>query len=579
MKSASYSCRRANVGDVIPFPRHDVVESGYDFPSLTFPEHEPYGKVQEFFSQTLWFEDPFNSNLEHRGLVCFRPRSLFMWGDIMTEEPILRPGLLRRRIPYRRVLWLAGGTLIILSALTYLVIRQSQPPLPVKYLTAPVRSGSLSQSDSATGEIIPVNTFSVTSPSNATLTHLNVQLGQKVAAGSVLATFSDPALASQVAAQQKAVLNDQNQLSQLTSPTYAAAQQATISQIQDNLSQAQDQLAADQSAEVVSAPLSGTISQIAPAGGSVSQGQTVAVIAGKAISAPFSGTVQHISYSSGQFVSSGSTVLSMSSPAMNAKILGDESQVANYQAQLDKAELQGSSAQLTNAIGQARAQLQRDQQLLSQEQQALSNLVVKAPFSGQVVSLNSSPTATGKLLTLNDSHLMVTVPISETQVNAIHSGQVVHVSLPALSGKALTGSVQSIGPVGTYTNGVSTFPVNVSLNPTPGVRYGMTAQVAIVVKTINHALLVPLAAIHSRGSHNFVEIQDAQGQPTRMRVHVLLENSSTAAVKSPRLHVNDHVITATLTSATGKLHLKTKGRALRKGRPGPKGAKGRKKGL
>jgi RND family efflux transporter MFP subunit len=493
----------------------------------------------------------------------------------MIEQPASGHAL-RRKIPYPRVFILGGGTILILAALTYYVVHGSQPPAPAKYMTAPVRIGSLSQTDSATGEVVPANTFTVSTPANATLQNLNVHYEQQVASGTILATFTDPTLAGEVASQQATVLNDQNHVSELASPTYTASQNAALAQLQDNLSQDQAQLTADKSLGTITAPATGTVSHIVPAGTVVSQGQTVATVSGKNVSASISGTVQNLNVGSGSTVNAGSPLLSISSPQLTAKILGDESQVANVQSQLDKAELQDSPSQLSTQLSQAKAQLQRDQETLTQEQASLSGLTVKAPFSGQVVSLNTSSGT--KVLTLDSSSLMVSVPIPENQINAVHANQQVSISLPAVPNKSVSGHVQTIAPVGTYSNGVSTYPVNIALSDPPGVRYGMTAQVSIVIQSVQHAMLVPLAAIHSRGSHNFVETLGSNNQVSRVPVHIILTNNTTAAVKSRKLSSPDRVVTATLTSSSGKLHLKAKGRALHKGKKGGKGGKGAKGG-
>ncbi|MCL4352260.1 MAG: efflux RND transporter periplasmic adaptor subunit [Firmicutes bacterium] len=481
----------------------------------------------------------------------------------------------KRGFPYSRVVLLAGSTVLVLSALTYLVIRSSHPPAPTRYLTAAVHQGALSETDSATGEVVPANTLTVSVPANATLTHLNVHLGQSVAAGSVLATFSDPTLASQVAAQQATVLGDESQVSELSSPAYAAAQQASITEAQDNLNQAENQLAADRALGTVRASVSGTVTQILPTGTTVISGQTVAMVTNTPITAPFSGTIGSVNAHSGQDVTAGTPLVGLSSAALNAKIFGDASQVANFQAQLNKVSLQDSPSQLATALVQAKAELQRDQQTLTQEQQALSGLVVTAPFPGQIVALNSSPTPSGKLLTLDSASLMVSVPVPETQVHAIHVGQPVTITLPALPGHPDQGTVQSLAPVGVYANGVSNFPVNVSLSNSGGILYGMTAQVSIVVQTVKNAWLVPLAAIKTHGSHYFVDILSGNSTTTitRVPVQVLLENATTAAVGSHRLAPADRVITATLTSPSGKLHLKTRGRAVHKGAGRKKGGK------
>lgn len=489
----------------------------------------------------------------------------------MATPNLPTPPSTHRRMPYPRIVLLAAGTLVVLSALTYGIIRSTQPPAPDKYLTAAIHTGSLVQTDSATGEVVPAETDPVSVPTNAAVTQLDVHLGEAVSAGTTLATFSDPTLAAEVASQQAAVAAQANQVSLLTSSSYAASQQDAITQAQDNLTQAEDTLASDRAAGTVATPAGGTVSHLVAVGTVVTSGQTVAVVTGKNVEAPVAGTVQAVYVADGDRIGAGAAVLSVTSPALTAKIVGDESHVAGLQGALDKAAAQDSPAQVATAVDQAQAQLARDQQTLTQEQQALSKLVVTAPFAGEITTLD--PATPAKLLTLSSASLLVTIPIPETQVAVIHAGQPVNLSLPALPGTAVSGTVQSIAPVGVYSNGISNFPVNVTVSNPGGVRYGMSAQVGIVVHTVHHALLVPLAAIQTHGSHNFVDLLGANSHVTRAPVHVLLENTTTAAVQSPHLADNDRVITAVLTSSSGKLHLKAKGRAVHK-----KHAKGKKGG-
>ncbi|PSR36511.1 MAG: hypothetical protein C7B44_08605 [Sulfobacillus thermosulfidooxidans] len=479
---------------------------------------------------------------------------------------------LHRKLPYPRVILLAAGTVTVLSALTYGVIRSTEPPSPVKYLTAMVRRGSLSETDSATGEVVPAETDTVAVPSNAVVSTVPVHLGEVVTQGTTLATFSDPTLVSTVAAEQAVVSAQSAQVNLLTSSSYTASQQDNITQAQDNLIQAEEILSADKSAGNVVSPAGGIVSQLTSVGTAVTAGQSIAMVDGKPVQAPMTGTVQTISVVNGQTVNPGTLLLAITSPALQAKIVGDEGQIAGLQAALDKAEAQDSPAQNATAAAEARAQLQRDDETLAQEQQALAGLVVKAPFAGEITALNLSSPA--KLLTLSSLAQQVTVPIPETQVAMIHLGQSVQLSLPALPGQTLAGSVQNIAPVGTYSNGVSSFPVNVNLTHSSEVRYGMSAQANIVIRTVHNALLVPLSAIQTHGLHHFVQWLGANNTVTRTPVRVLLENATTAAIKSKHLTTNMRVITATLTASNGKLHLKTKGRALHRAHPkGPRGGK------
>lgn len=472
---------------------------------------------------------------------------------------------LRRPLRLRRVILLASGTTLVLAAVTVAAVKMSTPAAPAKYLTAAVTRGSASLADSATGQVTAAETNTVVLPQNAQITQLNVSLGQTVSSGQTLATFSDPALYTQLAQDSATLLSDQSQVTADSTGAYLNQQNANIAAAEDNLAAAQDTLAQDEANTQIHATTSGPITWKILSGAPVTVGQTVAVIGATAIEAPIAGTLSGLAVASGRAVSAGELVATVNSPAASAKILSDQSQIAGLQAQLDKA--RASIGNNAATLAEAKAQLQQNQQAYLAAKAAVAGLTVTAPYSGEITAINGSASPGGRVLTESSATMVAVISVPETQITQIHVGQSVQVSLAALPGKNYSGTVSSIAPVGTYANGVSNFPVTVTVNNPTGIRYGMSAEVSVVVKTVNASLLVPLAAIQSRGTHHFVEVL-AQNTPHRVPVRVTLENATTAAVKSKHLAVGDHVVTAVLSSPTGKLRLKPKGRALHHARGG-----------
>lgn len=475
---------------------------------------------------------------------------------------------LRRPLRLRRVILLAAGTTLVLAAVTVAAIKMSTPTAPVKYLTGTVTRGTVSLADSATGEVTAAETNTVVLPQNAQIATLSVNLGQSVTSGQTLATFSDPALYTQLAKDSATVLSDQSQVTQDTSAAYRAQQNAAIGAAQDNLTAAQDTLAQDQANTQIRANASGVVVWKESAGAPVTAGQTVAMVGTSAISAPMAGTLSGLDVGSGSHVSTGQLLATVSSPAAAAKILSDQSQIAGLQSALYKAQV--AVGQNSATVAELEAQLQQNQQAYAAAKAAVAGLTVTAPYAGEITALNGSASPGGRVLTESSASMVAVISVPETQITQIHVGQSVQVTLVALPGKNYTGTVSSIAPVGSYANGVSNFPVTVTVNNPTGIRYGMSAEVSVVVKTVKSSLLVPLAAIHSHGTHNFVEVL-AQNTPHRVPVRVTLENATTAAVKSKHLAVGDHVVTAVLSSPSGKLRLKPKGRALHHAKGGKPG--------
>lgn len=462
-----------------------------------------------------------------------------------------------------RVWLLTGGTLLLLAGLTYGVVALTSPPPPARFATQAVTMGNLSLTDSATGEVVPGNEVSYTIPGGATIGSLKVSLGQTVARGQVLAVLQDPALTTQLAQAEAALLAAQNQVALLSSPSYQASLASALAQAQDNLTAAENTLAADEAALTLVAPQAGTVNLLVTAGQSVASGQPVASVSGKTVAAPGNVTVSRVLVSPGAAVTAGQPLVDITSPALAAKLASDQSQIAGLQAALDKAEASSSPSQQTTALAQARAQLAGAQQTFSADQAAVNQLTITAPFAGQVVALNNSPTAAGgKLLTVANTQYDVEVPVPETQITEVHIGQQVNATLPAFPGRSFAGTISAIAPVGDYTNGVSSFLVTATLNHPAAVRDGMSAEVNIVVQTVRNQLIVPLAAIHYKNSRAFVLVLTAAGKPRRVAVHIVLQNASSAAVRSGGLAAGARVVTATLSANTQKMRLRANGRAL-----------------
>jgi hypothetical protein len=82
----------------------------------------------------------------------------------------------------------------------------------------------------------------------------------------------------------------------------------------------------------------------------------------------------------------------------------------------------------------------------------------------------------------------------------VQIGQQAEVTLDALTGITLTGTVDNIDPTGTVSNGVVNYSVRVNLDPTDApVRLDMTANASILGERHENVLAVPTAAIRTSG--------------------------------------------------------------------------------
>ncbi len=154
------------------------------------------------------------------------------------------------------------------------------------------------------------------------------------------------------------------------------------------------------------------------------------------------------------------------------------------------------------------------QNQLDNAEKQLENYKIKAPISGTVIkqdASNGDAAERGTLLsTISDpDHMEFSIPIDELDIAKIEVGQKASITVDALpdsTSKPLTGQVSKIAVEGTSQNGVTTYPVSVSINETSKLKAGMNANAAIMISEKKDILMVPLEAIRKVNNRNFVMV-------------------------------------------------------------------------
>ncbi len=185
------------------------------------------------------------------------------------------------------------------------------------------------------------------------------------------------------------------------------------------------------------------------------------------------------------------------------------------QAQNQYKELQRSGAE-ASALEQARVnirsiQLNIEQTLLeleeAKEAQASPEPLV-APIAGTVTAIHVKPgdavTPQTEAVVITDyDHLQLTITVDEMDVPKVKVGQTAEVTLDALPGRIIRGTVEDISMEGSQSNGVATFPVNILLEPAEEVRPGMSGTAEIVTASKQNVLLLPIEAVQTAGGRYF----------------------------------------------------------------------------
>jgi len=160
--------------------------------------------------------------------------------------------------------------------------------------------------------------------------------------------------------------------------------------------------------------------------------------------------------------------------------------------------------------------------------QATANqLSIIAPFDGQVLSVDNH---VGDLVSTSDlsvnladmEHLYVETQVDESDIANVKLGNPVNVTLDAVSDVTLTGQVTAINPVGEIVSGLVKYTVRIDLDKLDTdvvLPLGATANVVIKVKEDTAALAVPIVAINSDDTGEYVWV--IQNDDLTKRVNVV----------------------------------------------------------
>jgi HlyD family secretion protein len=190
------------------------------------------------------------------------------------------------------------------------------------------------------------------------------------------------------------------------------------------------------------------------------------------------------------------------------------------------------------------------EQNLVQLQDALGDYTIVAPFDGTIasVSVKKGDTASGAVATIVSDQKFAQATFNETDVVNIKVGQKTTITFDALPDLTLTGKVFEVDPVGTVSQGVVSYNVQVALDaPNSDIKPSMSDTVSIIVNTKQDVLLVPNSAVTTKQGVSYVNILGSDGKPKQQEVTVGLSNDSMTEITSG-LNEGDAVVTQTITS-------------------------------
>ncbi len=367
------------------------------------------------------------------------------------------------------------------------------------------------------------------------ITKVNVQVGQQVKAGDVLATVDDSTLQFALRTAQANLVSAQAKLAALQappSPSDVAAAQAQVASAQSayNAAAAKNNDRPDQlmSAKATLDKAQATLQQAQAAYNAIAwrsdAGNSTQAANLASATADYQSAIANYNLA----------VVGINDSAVKAAA----QQLSSAQASLVKL----TQPPLPTDIAQAQAAIDSANVQIDQATRNLDQAKIVAPFDGTIAAVNYvvgqlAPSGTGSstspMITLvNMNNLQTQVTVSEVDISKVKVGQDVQLSFDALGGQSFPGKVVSVTPVGTITQGVVNYTVTVALTkPDSQIMPGMTATANVVVAQRNNALIVPNRAIRTQGTQKILTIL-SEGKQIPLQVQTGLSNDTNTEIIS-----------------------------------------------
>jgi HlyD family secretion protein len=176
-----------------------------------------------------------------------------------------------------------------------------------------------------------------------------------------------------------------------------------------------------------------------------------------------------------------------------------------------------------DALDKAQSSLESAKNSLDNTQETYDNYTITAPISGKVITksikvgdkITKSTSGSTTLATIYDmSNYTFEMSVDELDVKSVAVGQKVNITADAVSGKTFSGTVTNVSLKSTTTDGVTNYPVTITLDDgMDDLLPGMNVDGIIVLNEASDVLTIPADAL-IRGNHVYIKddtVKEANG--------------------------------------------------------------------
>lgn len=235
-----------------------------------------------------------------------------------------------------------------------------------------------------------------------------------------------------------------------------------------------------------------------------------------------SGKVQTVYVKNGDWVQKGEVIAQLESSDLQDALKTARQNYTNAQTSLQEAR---------NSYQNSLTNLENAQSNLEDAQSNADDYTITAPISGIILSKDYKAgdtiygTNSTTLMTIADmSKMKFTISVDELDIANIALGQEVEITSDALEGVELTGYITNISQLGSSSNGVTNYPVEVTIDEPGDLMSGMNVSADIVISEAHNVIRVSTTAIsYYNGAYYATVVGYVEG---------LLEDSDSASSDS-----------------------------------------------
>ncbi len=456
--------------------------------------------------------------------------------------------IIRKRRKFPRGLWAALAVLVIAGGAAgwYFLLgpgsatANAQSNTSTQTYTTVVRRGDISISASGSGKLAAGQTADLSFPTGGLVAELNVQTGDMVKKGDVLARLGNTdSLKAAVAQAQVDLLTAQQALS-----TYQTGSSMALAQAYQALVTAQTSYNTDLQAEQRTAYARCSQDVLTRDKARVDNALTKLNQVTAREEGPTHSSVWIDANNAYQTALANYNYCAAYTPD---EITSAQSKLAVAKVSLQQAQqtydtLKAGSGLDPNTLAVDEASVTAAQTKLTNAQQNLTNAQIVAPFDGKVTYLASgvgTMAGTSTYITVSDvNQPIVNISIDETDVSKLTPGAAVTVVFDALPDQTFTGKVTQVDPQLTASGqySVATGVVALDMDPAKALQnlpLGLNASVTVIDKQAKNALLVPVTSLIDLGGGQYgVMAVGSDGQMKMQVVQVGLQDGTNAQVLS-----------------------------------------------